>query len=273
MPSVTTCCRIRQGRPRHALALGCGNSRAPSTASSTLRPPGCRMTPSRSSNARPWRARKLSKAGRTSCRAHLGMSGLRTTPKPSFSIDQPIMSSVWRHMCSPVATTRANGCEESRPDPRRNNTPAAPSPNNAVEMKFWIVRSLVRQLIVHSSTTRSRTLPSGSECANRADRARPDTPPAQPRPKTGNRSTAADRPRRLASMASRLGTARPVVETVTMASTSLRAMPARSTHCRATSSRSLTAAVRKTAAREDQPCALKCHSIGTHEKRVFTPVF
>ena len=180
-----------------------GNSSAPWAASRTLRPPGCMMTPARSFSARPCRARNASKAGRRSCRAHLGMSGLKTTPKPSSSIDQPIISSVWGHICSPDEMTRGSGREVSGPDLRRNNTPAAPSPNNAVEMKFLIVWSDDRQLIVHNSTTRRRTLPAGRDCANRAARARPVTPPAQPRPKIGNRSTLADKPRRLARIASR----------------------------------------------------------------------
>ena len=214
---------------------------APSTASRTFRPPGCMITPARSLSARPCRARNVSTAGRKSYRAHLGISGLRTTPKPSSSMDQPIMSWVCRHICSPDATTRGIECETSRWDARRNSRPAAPSPNNAVEMKFLMVWSDDRQLIVHSSTTRSSTLPAGRDCANRVARARPDTPPAQPRPKIGKRSTVAAKPRRLARMASRLGTARPVVETVTIASMSVRAMPARSAHCRATRSRRLAA--------------------------------
>jgi len=46
-------------------------------------------------------------------------------------------------------------------------------------------------------------------------------------------------------------------------------MPAVGENCRDTSSRSLTAAVRNTVARVDQPSALKCHSTVTDEIRAF----
>jgi hypothetical protein len=47
----------------------------------------------------------------------------------------------------------------------------------------------------------------------------PETPPAQPRPKTGTRSTSARNPNRPATLASRLGVAIPVDEIVTIVST------------------------------------------------------
>src|SRR6516164_3031281 len=49
------------------------------------------------------------------------MSGLRTTPKPSSSIDQPIMSSVSDHMCSPTDMTRGH---VRLPDAGRRISPA-----------------------------------------------------------------------------------------------------------------------------------------------------
>ena len=128
--------------------------------------------------------------------------------------------------------------------------------------------SVLRQLMVHSSTTSSSTLPLGSDCAIRAARARPLTPPAQPRPKMGSRSIVAGRPRRLARIASRLGTASPVVDTVTMASMSSGSMPARSMHSRLARSRRSAAASWNTRLRAAQPCDSKCHSRGTHEWRV-----
>ena len=48
----------------------------------------------------------------------------------------------------------------------------------------------------------------------------PETPPAQPSPKTGTRSTSARNPKRPATLASRLGVAIPVDEIVTIVSTS-----------------------------------------------------
>ena len=56
----------------------------------------------------------------------------------------------------------------------------------------------------------------------------PETPPAQPRPKTGTRSTSGRNPIGPATLASRLGVAIPVEEIVTMVSTSAAASPAAS---------------------------------------------
>ncbi len=70
------------------------------------------------------------------------------------------------------------------------------------------------------------TVEPGRPAASRAARARPETPPAQPRPKTGTRSTSLRKPMRPSTRASRLGVAMPVEETVTMVSTSPAAIPA-----------------------------------------------
>ena len=71
----------------------------------------------------------------------------------------------------------------------------------------------------------------------------PETPPAQPRPKTGTRSTSARKPMRAATRASRLGVAMPVDETVTTVSTSAAVRPAASSALVAASINKLHAAV------------------------------
>ena len=68
--------------------------------------------------------------------------------------------------------------------------------------------------------TNSQRLP-GSAMASRAAVARPETPPAQPSPKTGTRRTSGRRPSAGRLRASMLGVAMPVVETETMPSMSL----------------------------------------------------
>jgi len=84
----------------------------------------------------------------------------------------------------------------------------------------------MRKAAVQISIATSSTVEPGRARARRLAMARPDTPPAQPRPNTGTRSTSERNPMRPATRASRLGVAMPVEETVTMVSTSGASQPA-----------------------------------------------
>ncbi len=96
---------------------------------------------------------------------------------------------------------------------------AAPSPNRAVAMMLLLDVSRLRKVRPQSSTTRNRTRLPGAARAMAAARARPRTPPAQPRPKIGRRCTSRRNGSTSMRRASRLGVAMPEVETATMLST------------------------------------------------------
>ena len=101
--------------------------------------------------------------------------------------------------------------------------------------------SLPRAHRLHRSTVRKSTWPPGMVSAMRVARASPPTPPPQPRPKIGRRSTWREKGRRLTSRASRLGIARPVIVLVTMAPMSSRSIPAAATALSVASSSSASA--------------------------------
>ena len=103
---------------------------------------------------------------------------------------------------------------------------AAPSPNKAVAMMLLLERSAPLNVIPHSSTTRKSQRDPGWAWARAAARDRPRTPPPHPRPKIGNLCTSRRNGIRSISKASRLGTASPVDETVTMPSISVVTSPA-----------------------------------------------
>ena len=103
---------------------------------------------------------------------------------------------------------------------------AAPSPNKAVATMLAAESWSMRKAAVQISIATSSTVEPGRARARRLAMARPDTPPAQPRPNTGTRSTSARKPMRPATRASRLGVAMPVEDTVTMVSTSRPSQPA-----------------------------------------------
>src|ERR1700730_8385994 len=97
----------------------------------------------------------------------------------------------------------------------RSTQAAAPSPNSADATIFALVKRSSRKAIVQISTANSSTTLPGRDCARREAIETPETPPAQPRPNTGTRSTSARKPTRAAARASRLGVAMPVDEMVT----------------------------------------------------------
>ncbi len=105
--------------------------------------------------------------------------------------------------------------------PERSTQAAPPSANRAVATMLAVVSSSSRKARVQSSMVTKSTVDPGRPAASREARCRPETPPAQPRPKTGTRSTSPRKPMRPSTRASRLGVAMPVEETVTMVSTSL----------------------------------------------------
>src|SRR6187401_1044500 len=107
-------------------------------------------------------------------------------------------------------------------------TAAAPSPNKAEEITSAFVMRSGREINVHNSMTTTSTTSPGSARAKRAPSARPEAPPAQPRPKTGTRITDGRKPSSVATRASSPGVAMPVEDTVTTTSTSRAAIPARS---------------------------------------------
>ena len=84
----------------------------------------------------------------------------------------------------------------------------------------------MRKAAVQISIATSSTVEPGRARARRSAIAKPETPPAQPRPNTGTRSTSDRKPMRPATRASRLGVAMPVEEMVTMVSTSRASQPA-----------------------------------------------
>jgi len=92
-------------------------------------------------------------------------------------------------------------------------------------------------MLAGSSTLRNRTLAPGLPWASWAERASPATPPPHPKPKIGNRSTVGRKSMRFMSMASRLGTASPVMVLTTMKSISAGTRPASAIALVATSSR------------------------------------
>ena len=149
-----------------------------------------------------------------------GMARAKITPKPSGSTFQPMMSSVSSQVCSTAPSTAA------MPPSVPRMQAAAPSPNKAVATMFAFVSSSSRKASVHSSTATSSTIEPGRASARRAAIDSPETPPAQPRPKTGTRMTSARKPMRARTRASRLGVAMPVDETVTTQSTSPAVSPA-----------------------------------------------
>ena len=91
----------------------------------------------------------------------------------------------------------------------------------------------------------------------RTARASPPTPPPQPSPKIGRRSTSREKGSRLRRRASRLGIARPVMVLTTMAPMSASSMPAAATALSVASSRSASAWRWKEAVRSSQPRPLQ----------------
>jgi hypothetical protein len=190
----------------------------------SLRPPGWNRKPLKSERRKPLRSRKSCNAGASALRISEGSSGLSTTPKPSSLISQPMMRSVCGQQHSPMARMRGPPLAPSAV--LRNSTPAAPSPNKAVDTNIAGLGSLTRRHRLHRSTVRNSTCAPSVACASRVARARPATPPPQPRPKIGSRSTVGLSLRRLNSLASRLGIASPVIVLVTRMSISASSTPA-----------------------------------------------
>ena len=110
--------------------------------------------------------------------------------------------------------------------PVRTTQAAAPSPNKAVATMLAALSWSMRKAAVQISMATISTVEPGRARARRSAMASPLTPPAQPSPNTGTRSTSARKPMRPATRASRLGVAMPVDETVTMVSTSRAWQPA-----------------------------------------------
>ena len=110
-----------------------------------------------------------------------GIARSNMTPRPGSSTRQPMMPSVSGHNFSaePLSVARP-------PSPAVITAAAAPSPNKAVAT-IAAGSSLSSRIEIEqvSTVTNSQLLP-GSEAASRAVVARPLTPPAQPRPKTGH---------------------------------------------------------------------------------------
>ena len=148
------------------------------------------------------------------------MSRENSTPRPSSSTCQPITSSESGQVCSPLSPRIG-------PSPAPLiSMPAAPSPNRAAATMLLFELSPKRKVRLHSSTTSSSTRRPGRTAAISAARDKPITPPAQPSPNSGRRWVSRRMPSRSISRASRLGVQMPVVETVTMASTSSTPQPA-----------------------------------------------
>ena len=136
-----------------------------------------------------------------------------------------MMSSVSGHRCcAPRPSTgplpAAPGASEA------STTAAAPSPKSAVAMMSALsIRSMRNSSVQVSTATISTRAPGRAAASSRAMES-PLTPPAQPRPKTGTRSTSARNPISPATRASSVGVATPVEETVTITSISPALTPA-----------------------------------------------
>ena len=188
-----------------------------------LGPPGWQTKRSTLSIGTSIRPSMPSRASPRRASAKGGMARLRTTPKPSGSTSQPMMSRVPGQVC--------------RPRRRRSRSPARPSGARPRRLRRRRGRSRRRRRrsslsgltarVQTSTVTKSTVLP-GQACARRAARIRPETPAAQPRPKSGTRATSERKRSRSRSCASRLGTAIPVEEAVTTMSTSAPVRPASS---------------------------------------------
>ena len=108
------------------------------------------------------------------------------------------------------------------------HTAAAPSPNMADPIMSALRGVPAQNDTVQASTaTISTFVPSWAAAKSRAI-ARPETPPAQPSPKTGMRITSSRNPISRWARASSVGVAMPVEDTVTIASTSSASQPASS---------------------------------------------
>src|SRR5580692_8860471 len=143
-----------------------------------------------------------------------------------------------------------------------DNAPAAPSPNSAVDTNIAGLGSLMRRHRLHRSTVRNSTCAPSVACARRVARARPATPPPQPRPKIGSRSTVGLSLRRLNSLASRLGMASPVIVLVTRMSMASSSTPADAVALSVTSVKRSSACFWNMAVRSSQECGLRYHSTG-----------
>jgi len=142
------------------------------------------------------------------------MARSKITPSPVGSTFQPMMSRLSGHRCSPAPSIAAMPGA-----PARTTQAAAPSPNSAVATMLALVNWSRRNAAVQISIATTSTVAPGRARARRPAIARPVTPPAQPSPNTGTRSTSARKPICRATRASRLGVAMPVDDTVTMVST------------------------------------------------------
>jgi hypothetical protein len=127
---------------------------------------------------------------------------------------------------------------------------------------FALVSWSMRKAAVQISIATSSTVEPGRARASRLAMASPETPPAQPRPNTGTRSTSARKPMRPATRASRLGVAMPVEEMVTTVSTSRPSRPASARAREAAATNSSCAPSRYAALRSRQPRSEKYQSSG-----------
>ena len=150
------------------------------------------------------------------------MSREKITFNPSSATSQPMTSRLSGQVCSPAGPSRGDWAYSSR---QLTMAAAAPSPKRAVATRLLFERSWWRKVSAQSSTTSSSTRDCGLARAMDAARARPSTPPAQPRPNTGVRSTSARKSRWRITRASSPGVAMPVEQTVTMESISLASKP------------------------------------------------
>jgi hypothetical protein len=142
-----------------------------------------------------------------------------------------MMSNVCGHRCSVAPRIDAIA---SRPGSLDTMAAAAPSPNSEVATTSVLLARSNRNASVHSSTATSSTVVPGRAAAKRDAIASPVTPPAQPNPKTGVRSTSLRKPSCGNTRVSKLGVMMPVDETVTTASTCAAPIRARSSADRAT---------------------------------------
>ena len=113
------------------------------------------------------------------------MARSKMTPKPG-RIDLPAHDV---EACRATDARPRLRCARGPLSPVRTTQAAAPSPNSAVATMLALVSWSMRKAAVQISIATRSTVEPGRARARRSAIARPETPPAQPSPNTGTRST------------------------------------------------------------------------------------
>ena len=177
---------------RSTFSVPCGSPKAPSSALTTFAPPGWKTKPPRSSTRLALPLQELRRRRAHALADEIGDRGGEDRAE-AHRIDLP------SHDAERVGPKMLAGRDDLRAhvlaavggddETQRRRPRTAPSRRCC----SWSVRR-TRKASVQISTATSSTFDPGSARASRAASDRPDTPPAQPRPKTGTRWTSGRNP-------------------------------------------------------------------------------